>query len=139
MKSDRLAIILRDLADLIDNLPESELGTVSATLKGLMPKPGGMASNQRRGGDLFSLIDVLPKRELVDLIEGISAPLIFRKKDSQKDVASRIKSLLKKKPDYQRRVRNFLRHGRPTQGSAELERAFRSILRDSDEISTADN
>ena len=139
MKSSQLAAILRQLADLVETLPESELASVSKALHGVLTKQGRNLGVQRRGGNLFNGIDLLSKRELAELIQAISAPLSFRSKDSQQDVASKVKTLLKKEPNYQRRVRNFLRHGRPTQGSPELESAFRSILRESDETSPSSN
>ena len=139
MKSSQLVAILRQLADLVETLPESELASVSKALQGLLTNKGKTLGVQRRGGNLFSVIDLLPKRELAELIQAISVPLNVRGKDSQQDVASKVKTLLKKEPDYQRRVRNYLRHGRPTHGSPELESAFRSILRESDETSRTSN
>lgn len=139
MKASQFSALLRNLADLVDVLPESELDSVGKTLRELLSKTRVSLGASRRSGDLFEVIAVLPKRDLIVLTEAIAAPIMIQGKDSQKKVASKIRTLLRKEPDYQRKVRNFLRHGRRIQGSAELESAFRSILGEIDETSSTSN
>ena len=142
MRTHQLAALFRELADLLDLLPDADLQAVPGEL--LKLRSGAPASLPTKGSrkparkdNLLEEIGVLPKHELMEFIEGLQLPILVRRKDSTVDVASKVKTLLQRQPDYRRKVGYFLRRRRPPGGSQPLSKALDTLFGNRDEVPTA--
>lgn len=152
MKTHELASFLRDLADVLSYLPDTEVAEFPAVLEKQlspqettvpMPIPGAERPKKRTSpvnntDDVVKTLYTLSKRDVVSIINELDLGISVRNKDSSKDVTLKIKSYLNRNPSAARKIRSILKKKHSSSISEPLSKALDTLLGNRDEISVTD-
>jgi len=146
MKTHEFASLLRDFADMLDHLPDTEITAFPEALRSLsMPQEENVPlplteteqpkSRVSSDGDIFETLTTLPKKEIVAIIRDANVDIPIRVKDSGRDVALKIRTHLRRNPTVARKLRSNLKRRKTTVVSEPLSKALGTLLGNRDEVS----
>ena len=139
MRTHELAVFLREMSDVLMNLPHSEIASFPEVLRNsaLSKVDDSLISGKgtKRVGltsapvdDLFTTLATLPKKEIVKLVDQSSLDVSIRSKDSAKDAANKIKRHLTDYPESSQQINAILKRRHPPKISEPLSKAMRTLL-----------
>lgn len=144
MRTHELAVFLREMSDVLMNLPDSEIASLPEALRNssnsnvddsfvddsLNSGKGAKRAKITRApvDDIFTTLVTLPKKEIVELVDQSSLDVSIRGKDSAKDAANKIKRHLTDHPESSQQVNAILKRRHPPRISEPLSKAMRTLL-----------
>lgn len=139
MRTHELAVFLREMSDVLINLPDSEITSLPEVLQNSSTSnvdnslisgkgPKRVKTTSAPVDDIFTTLATLPKKEIVKLVDESSLDVSIRSKDSAKDAANKVKRHLTDYPESSQQVNAILKRRHPPRISEPLSKAMRTLL-----------
>ena len=146
MKTHEFASFLRDLADALGRLPDTEMTSLPVLLQNLsLPKeqadpiPAPATPRSKRESPIaegiYKTLSTLKKHEIASIVQESGLPVQIRPKDSANNALSKVRRYLLENPHAVRTLRSTLSKHQPHLISQPLSRALETLLGNRDEIS----
>ncbi|MXY20378.1 MAG: hypothetical protein F4Y49_03475 [Dehalococcoidia bacterium] len=147
MRTHELASFLRDMADALSSLPDTELTALPEAVTMLMnsqartaplPIPETTPLPEKHSSsieEIHTILITLTKQEIVSVVAESGLDIPFRGKDSAKDVAGKIRRYIGQNPDTIKNIRLSLNKQQSNLPTTPLSKALGTLLGNRDELS----